>query len=36
MRRATQQVYTHNLKLSDATDLFYLFNKCNKTQMPLV
>lgn len=36
MRRATQQVCTHNLKLSDATDLFYLFNKCYKTQMPRV
>lgn len=36
MRRATQQVCTHNLKLPDATDLFYLFNKCNNTRMPPV
>lgn len=35
MRRVAQQVCTHSRKLSDATDLFYLFNKCNKT-WPLV
>lgn len=34
--RATQQVCTHSLKLSGATDLFCLFNQCNKTQMPTV
>lgn len=36
MKRVTQWVCTHSLKLSNATDLFYLFSKCNKTWMPPV
>lgn len=35
LRRAAHG-FTHSLELSDATDLFYLFSKCNKTRMSLV
>lgn len=32
---AARQVHTHSLKPPDATNLFYLFNKYNKTWIPL-
>lgn len=36
MKRVTPWVCTHSLQLSNATDLFYLFNKCSKTWRPPV